>query len=113
MEWGEGQVRWMTDSLRIRSVQNRKPNFPLKNQESGSDGAAQAWLDKILAILFMRKGPYRLLSTAYGTSGQRARVEQRRKCYILTFPVFKVGLFTIPVCMDVLSVCVSMHHEHA
>lgn len=60
MEWGEGQVRRMIDSLRIRIVQNRKPNFPLKNQESGSDGVAQAWLDKILAILFMRKGPYRL-----------------------------------------------------
>lgn len=104
MEWGEGQVRWMTDSLRIRSVQNRKPNFPLKNQESGSDGAAQARLDKILAILFMRKGPYRLLSTAYGTSGQRGRV---------SLHVFKVSLFTISICMDVFSVCVSMHHEHA
>lgn len=79
--------------------------------ESGSDGVAQAWLDKILAILFM-KASYRLLSTAYSTSDQGGRVGQRRKCYILTLLVFKVSLFTISVCMDVF-VCVSMHHEHA
>lgn len=58
-EFGQ-EARWvgrgaseLDDRQSKNQKEHRRPDFQLKNQESGSEGVAQTWLYKILAILFM------------------------------------------------------------